>query len=1376
MVGEADGFVAAHAAYMARDYAAAAALCEAALRAEPARADGWTLLGVVRRADGDSGEAVRCYRRAIELAPDYADAHVNLGNLLLRQGDPAGAAAAYRAALALRPHWREAENSLAESLRVSEQPEEALAVLRPLIEREPDFPDAYLTLGNTLYDLYRLEKAIVAYQRALALKPDYADAYYNLGNALRDYCHPAEAAIAYRKAIALQPDFHRAHSNLLFTLQVDPRQNRASLLREHLAWDALHGRKRARPAPEPADRRPERCLRIGLVSGDFCRHPVGFFLQSMLESLDPAEVALTCYSTTGREDALTDWLRARVAQWRDARRIDDEALDAQIRADAIDILIDLAGHTAGNRLTVFAMKPAPIQATWAGYVGTTGLAAMDYLISDPRETPPGCEDDYRERIARLPDCYVGYAPPDYAPAVGPLPMLARGHITLGCFNNLVKVTPEVVALWGELLRRLPDAQLLLVTRQLDEPGVAMRYRQLFEAEGVAERVRFEGRIAHPQLLARYNEIDLALDPFPYSGGLTTLEALWMGVPVVTLGGDRFAARHSVSHLTAAGLTETIVPDAESYLALVARLAGDSVRLAALRGGLRARMQASPLLDGARFARNWQAALRQMWRQYLGERDPAAQAAALLQRAAESLQAGRPEAAEASASRALALQPRADGHTLRGVARRRLGRDEAAEADYRAALALTPDYADAYHNLANLYSERGDEDAARAAYQSLLALRPDSAAGWSGLANSLHKLGCPAEAVAAGRRAVALAPDSAAAALNLANALVGSGEAAAEAEAQYRRARALDPGLRNAARNLGLLLRGQGRLAEAAEAFRDELARFPDHGEAWANLADCENRRGESDAAMAALRAAIALKPELASLHANLGALLHGLGRYDEAMACYREAERRGEADPVLHANIGNLHNLANRYGEALAEYRIALAQRPDDLPTRVHQVHVAQKLCDWQGFDALRATVVEPTLALAGEAAAPPPFPFLSFPCPISEAEQLRIAQRFARQLTRDIEPLPPRAIGPRPARLKVGYVSADFHNHATAHLMRGLFGRHDRTRFEVSAYSFGPDDGSAYRARIAADCDHFVELGPYGPAECARRIRADGIDVLVDLKGYTGASRPAIFAYRPAPLQLAWLGYPGSMGADFIDAAVVDPVVTPPAAQADYQEKLGWLPHCYQVNDDEQEIAAAPSREDCGLPAGAFVFCCFNAHYKLDPATFAVWLEILAAVPGSVLWLIEGYPEARQNLRREAAARGIDPARLVFAGKLMKPEHLARHVHADLFLDTRWYGAHTTASDALWAGVPVLSVAGETFASRVGASLLHAIGLPELVMADWRAYRDEAIALAQSPARLAALKAKLVANRTTTPLFDTAGFVRDLEALYDRLWDETAA
>jgi predicted O-linked N-acetylglucosamine transferase (SPINDLY family) len=618
---------AAFAAYQRHDNQPAIDKCLAALAVDPDRPDGWTLLGVLYRRQKLYDRAIEAYQKAIQVQPSFIESHINLGNLCKELRRYPEAVTAYRRAVELRPGDAGIMNSLVDALRESSQYPEALTMARELVASTPDAPDSHMALGNVLLDMNRSDEAIACYQRAITIDPEHVNAYYNMGNALRDLCRAEDAASSYRRALALKPDFNRAHSNMLFTLQASPTQTVASLFHEHQLWEIAHGKprralmkphrqtallERARHDVTILEHQKMRPLHVGLVSADFGRHPVGFFLQSVVPHIDRRQFTLVCYSNRSVEDHLTRHFRAHADVWRSISRVEDDPLAEQIRADGIDILIDLSGHTQGNRMTLFAMKPAPVQATWAGYVGTTGLSAMDYLITDGYETPPGSEPFYVETLVRLPNGYVCYAPPDYAPAVAPLPALARGYVTFGCFNNLVKINRAVVELWCQILQRLPTARLLLMTRQLAVPDLRSRLRRGFAHAGVLDRVDMRADIPHHELLAHYGTIDIALDPFPYSGGLTTLESLWMGVPVITLGGDRFASRHSITHLANVGLPEGIVTSEANYVARAVAWASDLERLAAIRRGLRPKMAASPACDGARFASDLMSALRRMW--------------------------------------------------------------------------------------------------------------------------------------------------------------------------------------------------------------------------------------------------------------------------------------------------------------------------------------------------------------------------------------------------------------------------------------------------------------------------------------------------------------------------------------------------------------------------------------------------------------------------------------------------------------------------------------------------------------------------------------------------------------------------------------------
>jgi len=594
-------------------------ICRYILERDPDHPKALNLLGVISFLKGDKERGVELLNRAIAVQPDFPSAHSNLGKALQGLGQTAKAVQSFRRALMLKPGYPEACSNLAAALSALDQSAEAEIYYRKAIALRPGLVDDHAGLGVALAAQGKLEESVASYRRALALKPDHLVACLNLGALFTLHGRLDEAVEVYRSMLSTTP--HAVvHSNLLLCLNYHPDLSSEEIFAEHLQWDRFHGR----PAGERAacfnnDRSPERILRIGYVSPDFGLHPIGFFLSSVFPAHDREQFRVFSYSGRTHEDDLTIRLRKNSDVWRVTKGIDDDNLAEMIRADGIDILIDLSGHTRHNRLTVFARKPAPLQMTWAGYVGTTGLSAMDYLISDNMETPEGAERFCRERILRLPRGYLCYEPPGYAPPVAPLPALKNGFVTFGCFNNPAKVTPQVVALWARILDGLPSSRLVLRYKGYEDDEVHGRYLALFAAQGIdAARLELSGSVPHEELLRRYNDIDIALDPFPYSGGLTTMEALWMGVPVVTLEGERFCSRHSLSHLTVVGLPELVGADLDAYLAIAAQLARDTERLDRLRAGLRGKMAASPLCDAAGFTRDLEGAFRESWRRWCQE--------------------------------------------------------------------------------------------------------------------------------------------------------------------------------------------------------------------------------------------------------------------------------------------------------------------------------------------------------------------------------------------------------------------------------------------------------------------------------------------------------------------------------------------------------------------------------------------------------------------------------------------------------------------------------------------------------------------------------------------------------------------------------------
>ena len=580
-------------------------------------------LGSALRALGRLDEAIACSHRALALRPDDPETYSNLGNALREQGRVDEAIAAYRRALELRPDYAAAQNNLGLALRDRGDLAGAIAAYRQALQLQPSYPDALNNLGVALHGQGEFDAAIASYQHALRLQPDCAEAHTNLGVTLHHRGEFAAAIAAYRRALECQPDDAQAHCNLLLILHYPDDLDPAAIFAEHCRWDEAHARPLAPGLAAHANLPdPERRLRVGYVSPDFREHAVASFFENLLAAHDRDRVEVFCYDDVRAEDAVTLRLQKHAACWRKIRGVSDAQVAELIREDRIDILVDLAGHTSRHRLLVFARQPAPVQVTYLGYCDTTGMKAMDYRLTDALADPPGATEHlHSEQLIRLPASAWCFRPPADAPPVNALPLHRAGHLTFGCFNGLPKLNPATLILWSRILLAVPGSRLLLKNVGLREPSVQSRIRGVLEHAGIAaERITLLGPAPNiAEHLAAYGRVDIALDTFPYHGTTTTCEALWMGVPVVTLAGPTHESRVGVSLLTNAGLPELIARDRDEYSRLAVQLAADVTRLADLRATLRARLAASPLLDAPRFARNVEAAYRAMWRQWCVER-------------------------------------------------------------------------------------------------------------------------------------------------------------------------------------------------------------------------------------------------------------------------------------------------------------------------------------------------------------------------------------------------------------------------------------------------------------------------------------------------------------------------------------------------------------------------------------------------------------------------------------------------------------------------------------------------------------------------------------------------------------------------------------
>jgi len=719
--------------------------------------------------------------------------------------------------------------------------------------------------------------------------------------------------------------------------------------------------------------------------------------------------------------------------------------------------------------------------------------------------------------------------------------------------------------------------------------------------------------------------------------------------------------------------------------------------------------------------------------------------------------------------ALKINPNAAAaHNNRGSALKDAGQAKEALASYERAIALKADYAEAFYNRGNVLRELARFADAADSYERACAFRPNYPEAFNNRGSALKSLERFDEALASYDRAIALKPDYAEAWFNRANTLAAL-RRFDEALASCDKAIAFKPDLAEAHNNRGHALEKLRRFGEAVESYDQALGLAPNYADAFNNRGNALKELKQFDAAIASYDRAIALRPDHADAFFNRGTALAELQRTDEAIASYDRAIALDPGHAHAYYDRGTAFLRLKRLDEAVLCYGRAVALDPDIDYLDGLYLHAKMHICDWTHFEEDCARL---QAGVADARAVAFPFHLLAW------CESPAVQHACAKFYVADKWPPFPVPVwrGERYAhrRIRVAYLSADFCDHPVMILAAGLFERHDRTRFETTAVSFGPDKPDRFRERLRAPFDRFVEAHAMSDEAVAKLLRELEIDIAVDLNGFTDGARPNVFVRRPVPVQVNYLGYAGTLGREDCDYVVADRFVLPEEAQAHFTEKVAYLPDSFMVNDSGRPISAGtPSRAEAGLPDHGFVFCCFNNTAKITPEVFDVWMRLLGEIDGSVLWLSPTNSSAPDNLRREAERRGVAPDRLVFASRVrLNEDNLARLRHADLFLDTAPYNAHATACDALWAGVPVLTCSGATFASRVAGSLLGAVGLPELITGSLEDYEALALKLARDPALLASLRQKLARNRDLYPLFDTERFTRHIEAAYTVMWE----
>jgi predicted O-linked N-acetylglucosamine transferase (SPINDLY family) len=1273
---------------------------------------------------GKLDEAEKLYRALLKDDPRNFDASHLLGLVFLNRGKAAEAIAQISAALSINETVADAHMNLAFAYRAANQPLKALESFDKTIALQPDNAQAHFYRGNVLHQLGRTVKALEAFDRCLALQPQHAEAWNNRGILLQNLNRPAEAVESLKKAVDLKPDYAEGYNNLGNALLIQKNFEAAvSALDKAMDLDPRY----------PCLQGTRLFNRMLLCDWRDYDENIVYLDASILRG----EAASTPFSLVGlsssaaaqkacAERFVATTYPPRPPLWTGEKYNHDKIRIAYLSADfhehATAYLMaglfeahdrdkfDISAYSFGPA-TDGPMRRRLEKAFGANFVDVRGMDELS-LAKLLREKETDIAVDLKGFTEGARTRVFSHRPaPVQVNFIGYPGTMGASYIDYIIADDTI-IPQESERFYTEKIIRLPDTY---------QPNDSKRNVAASTPPRCVHGLPDEGFV-----FCCFN-INYKITPPLFDIWMNLLEQV-PGSVLWLLDGGATATRNLRSEAERRGIDPTrlvFAPrmKAEEHLARHrhADLFLDTLPYNAHTTTADALWMGLPVITcpGETFASRVAASLLK--------------AAGLPELVTRNLQdyarLARDLAHDPTRLKALRnkLENNRDTCALFDTARYKRNLEAAYVMMHVGKAEKTPEelFAD---GLAQ--TKAGHPLAAISSYSEALKCKPDYVQALVNRGNVLAALGRTAETLEDFRRALALRPDVPELIANEANTLRQLGRAA-EALQSYGKALQLRPDLQGALVNRGSLLHDLRRLDEA--------------------LADCD--------------AVLALRPDFAEVRLNRAHILRDKGLHVEALeeATRAAAQKPGYAE--AEATRGGILRLLKRHAEAAQAFAVALKYNPELALLRGLHLHSKMTICDWTCYDDL---VTQMRAGIAAGKCRIGPFPLLALPS--TPAEQLACARDYTEQK----HPARPALWkGERYSgdKIRIAYLSADFHEHATAYLMAGLFEAHDRNKFHITALSFGNDDKSPMRARLQKSFDEFRDVRGMNDDEAARLLFDARTEITIDLKGYTQDARTGILARRPCPVQVNYLGFPGTMGAPYIDYIIADGTLITAQDEKFYSEKIVRLPGSYQPNDDKREIAPAlPTRAALGLPVDGFVFCCFNNSYKITPDIFAVWMRLLAKVPGSVLWLLGSGPEMKANLTQEAQRHGIAQTRLVFAPRLPSAQHLARHRLADLFLDTLPYNAHTTAADALWTGLPLVTCAGDTFASRVAASLLTAADMPELITRSLAEYENLALALAQDKPRLDALRKKLATARDTCPLFDTAAYARHLESAYEHI------
>lgn len=1265
-----------------------------------------TMAGSVLRELGRLPEALEFHGAAICINPKSCLALFNLGNALQEQGSLADSITAYTQALAIRPEWPELLNNLCSALFRMARFESALPLLLKLAKLRNNPPEDLARVAVALRELNRPGEALEIIDILIREFPETSSYRSLKGSCLTPMGRSEEAAVEYKKIISLDPDKLAAYKALAYVANYLPYEDPQELFAFYRKFGELAeghlGGERCLPralAPFP------RKLRIGYASGDFCQHPIYTFIKAVLANHDQSAFEVYCYYNYARTDWATKILQAQPVHWRGVESLTDKAFCDLVREDKIDILIDLSGHTSRNRLSAFALKPAPVQVTMIGCMQTTGLTTIDYRITDDILDPPGqTEGIHTEKLLRLESGPLCFEPYPAAPEPGPVPSLAGAPFTFGSFNNLAKATPSVLDVWSKVLRAAPDTRMQVVS---DSKEMFLRD---MEKRGIP-RSRFIilPRMDEGEYLASHASVDLILDTFPYCGLTVTMHALWMGVPNVTMTGNTSASRAGASILKRLGLVDFVTGNVEEYIRVAVRYASEPTALAEIRGSLREKMRAV-WANGAKYTSELEGLFREIWRTFSGEipraPEPLSQALELTPPPAEvnSLtassvdQAPAPEVSsvggffKALSEIAEAIDPTSNLQTTLATLKDSVEGHSLLELEEQTLVKNNAPWK-LMASCAELYAALGATVNAERCFNRV-DQSPATSEEWAWLARSFGRAEFPEKAEAAFYSACEFSDVKADATLGLAYVLAKNGKNDA-AELFCRRTISLSPSLWAAYLNLGNLLYQRCNFEEAVRV-AEPATRISDDSKLMLNLAAYQQKCGQFSASLQTLEKLITKDPSSASAYVNLGNGFLFLGLSAQASAAYKKAQTLDPADVNAHSN-----------------YLQCQTYLPDLSPEAVFASH-----------------------------------------------------REFSQRFERPLLPHKPHANSKDPKRrLRIGYVSPDFRTHSVSYFIEPLLIHHDRTNFEVvgiQSHTWRDQKTDS----IQTLCDQWIDAGSMNDESLAECIRAEGIDIAVDLICHSQGMRLLTFARKPAPVQITMIGMQQTTGLESIDYRVTDAMMDPPGtSERFHSETLMRLPLAFNFQPP------APSPPVAQLPAlekGMITFGSFNNFAKIHIGVLRTWAEVLRQVPNSRFFIVA--PEGT-ILEQTMAEEGIAPERIIICQRKSGDAYLHVHDELDLMLDSFPFGGLTVSAIAAWMGVPTLTVCGDTPSSRAGTSLMHSMGLDECIAADPDDFVKKAVALASDLPKLAALRASM-RERMAKQVTDGAAYTRSFEHELRKAWE----